>query len=296
MLTASGYTHSPADVPATGESGRPSEVAGSSASALSVHPGTVGAVGEPDGTRGWLVKAYPAAREAVVVLQGGGQAVTPRTAPADEEEARRRREDNEKRVARRRRAECRRYCAGNLLTVLWTFTYKGDGCHDRSRAVRDFAEFIKRFRKEFGPQPYLYVLELHPGGHGWHIHMALPGKHFSHQRMTELWGHGFTHYRRSKDLGDDGPGGPGRGGRQQARRVAAYLSKYLVKDMHPGEGRHGYDVADGFQVRARVFRMVPKLANVRRLLDHFDLGKLTWSCSDTWPGWNGPPTYTIGEA
>lgn len=293
MLTASGYTHSPTVEPASGEKGRSSEVAGLGASGLSVHPGTQPEIGQSDGTRGWLVKAYPAAREAVVVLQGGGQPQPPPTAPADEDEAQRRHEDNVKRVARRRRAECRRYCAGNTLTVLWTFTYRGDGCHDRDRVVRDFALFIKRFRAEFGAQPYLYVLELHPGGHGWHVHMALPGRHFSHQRMFELWGHGFVHYRRSKDLGE---GGPGRGGRQQARRVAAYLSKYLVKDMQPGRGRHGYEVGQDFAVRARVFRMVPKLSNVRRLLDHWGLGHLHWSCSDTWPGWNGPPTYSIGEA
>lgn len=272
------------------------------ASGLSVHIRTQHGQGESDGQRSWLLRAYPATREAVIVLQGGSREGSALPSEArTEEEQERRDKANLARANRRRRAEMRRYMVQNKLTVLWTFTYAGEGEHNRERVLADFAAFLRRFREAFGRHPYLYVFELHPGGHGWHVHCALPGLHFSHKRMGELWGHGFVHYRKAKDFfagDDDGQGdelGGGRGGRQDARRLSKYLAKYMAKDMDPGKRRHGYEVGEGFSVRVRTFRLLPSLSAVRKLVNHLGLGELSWHSSDIWKGWEGPPMYVLAE-
>jgi hypothetical protein len=149
------------------------------------------------------------------------------------------------RSLRRARTKIRRYCQANRLDTLWTFTYaKQGGERDRDVVQRQVAMFFRRMRLKYGPLPYVWALELHPGGHGWHVHVALRG-FWPHAVLTEMWGHGIVEFSRRKHVG------PGETGSCSGARLAAYIAKslagYVAKELEAGRGRHAYDVGQGFQ-------------------------------------------------
>jgi hypothetical protein len=78
-------------------------------------------------------------------------------------------------ASRRARAKLRRYCTANGLNRLGTLTYAGEGCHDARVLRGDVSEFFRALRSglDAGPIPYAWVPQLHPGGHGWHVHFGL---------------------------------------------------------------------------------------------------------------------------
>lgn len=149
-------------------------------------------------------------------------------------------------AARRARTSVRRYCAANRLNRLGTLTYAGDGCHDPVVLRRDVGAFFRALREGLGGglMPYLWAPEVHPGGHGLHVHFAV-GRFVKRSLISQAWGRGFVHIKLLGNL----PVGSGTLG--EARMAARYLGKYVSKDL-AGErtaGLHRYEVAQGFQPR-----------------------------------------------
>jgi hypothetical protein len=193
----------------------------------------------PDPVAGWHLALYPEAGEAGGSFHalsdharsgsgGGGWEYDPERS-ADE-------------AARRARAKVRRYAAANGLNRLGTLTYAGEGCHDPRALRSDIGRCFRAIRRGLGgePFPYLWVPELHPGGHGWHSHFAV-GQFIRRRLIESAWGRGFVHIKLIGDLP------VGTTPREEARVAARYLSKYLEKGFSGGGGLNRYDVAQGFQ-------------------------------------------------
>jgi len=124
-------------------------------------------------------------------------------------------------------------------------TYAGEGCHD-ARALRgDVAAFFRGLRAGIGAGavPYVWVPQLHPGGHGWHVHFGV-GRYVPRTLIEHAWGHGYVHIKLLSDLP------VGAGARAEARLTARYLAGYagreLADERRPA-GLHRYEVAQGFQ-------------------------------------------------
>jgi hypothetical protein len=121
----------------------------------------------------------------------------------------------------RARARCRVLAKANKICRLLTLTF-AVAVHDREAVLGEMALFVRRLRAAMPRLRYLYVLELHPGGHGWHVHMGID-KYVDHAVWEELWGQGFVdiRYLKSKVTGYQ----------QSAADVARYLAKYISKDV-----------------------------------------------------------------
>ena len=146
----------------------------------------------------------------------------------------------------------RRYFVKNRLRYMWVLTFAGEHW-DRRQVMTDVAEFARRVRVAHGakPFPYWYSPELHPGGHGWHVNLFIPFR-AEHQKMKELWDHGFVWV---VDYGSASNGAKGeplrlcRTPRDAWRRAAQYGCKYSQKDWSPDRvdrSNHRYEVAEGF--------------------------------------------------
>jgi hypothetical protein len=83
-----------------------------------------------------------------------------------------RQEEERRKSARRAVGEVRSIVRASGLRTMWTFTFPGDGEHAYDVAVRVFEAFVP-FLRHWHAGAYLWVPELHPGGHGWHFHMAV---------------------------------------------------------------------------------------------------------------------------
>ena len=120
---------------------------------------------------------------------------------------------------------------------MWTLTYAGEGCHDREKMRRDMEQFAREFRARFFAKGivWLGVPELHPGGHGWHVHVAVSG-FISYRKLNECWPHGHTETPK-------GPNGQPLAGKIDATVTAMYLAKYVAKGLGDGRthlGQHRY--------------------------------------------------------
>jgi hypothetical protein len=120
----------------------------------------------------------------------------------------------------------RRYCAANGLNRLGTLTYAGVGCHDPQVLRGDMAEFVKGLRAGIGAGavPYVWVPQLHPGGHGWHVHFGV-GRYVPRTLIERAWGHGFVHI---KLLGDLSVGSGGARGGAADRALSGRLCRARV--------------------------------------------------------------------
>lgn len=237
----------------------------------------------------WSLTLYPGAGEAggcfvsaseVRRVVAPGQGADPERARAE--------------AARRARAKIRRYAVANGLNRLGTLTYRGHGCHDVVQVRQDAGAFFRALRGETdrGRFPYVWVPEWHPGGHGLHLHFAVA--RFIHRSVIErAWGHGFIHIKLLSDLPI------GSGSREEARRAAGYLSKYVSKTFEEGQGlfgRHRYEVGQGFQPVAR--RLLGRtseevLAKACELMGAEPIRR--WS-SDEVEGWDKPPAVWFAWA
>lgn len=83
-----------------------------------------------------------------------------------------RQEEERRKSARRAVGQVRSIVRASGLRNMWTFTFPGEGCHDYDVAASVFEAFIP-FLRHWHAGAYLWVPELHPGGHGWHFHMAV---------------------------------------------------------------------------------------------------------------------------
>ncbi len=140
----------------------------------------------------WVLQLYPEAGEAGGCLQSSRQSGSGGHSSPERVEAE---------AGRRAKGRIRRYCAANRLNRLGTLTYAGAGCHDPVGVRQNVGRFFKSLREELGgePFPYLWVPEVHPGGHGLHAHFAV-GRYIKRSLIEESWRHGFVHIKLLGDL------------------------------------------------------------------------------------------------
>jgi hypothetical protein len=104
--------------------------------------------------------------------------------------------------------------------------------------MRSVAAFLRKLRADLGVDrlPYALVPEFHRDDHV-HVHVLLD-RFVDKQRVQALWGLGFVDVRKFR----------GGGAREAARKAAGYAGKYVAKALERGgDGRHRYEVAEGFQ-------------------------------------------------
>lgn len=220
----------------------------------------------------------------LLVDKGTGEIVeTDFVESADERERK-----NLLRADRRARHEARLYCVRNRLSKMWTLTLaeiipKEEVKKHVNRLMRQWRDL--NGGKEF---PYLYVLELHADGERWHVHVAVPKGYTDKRRLQALWSLGIIRF-------DDSPWASRRGisGRERARRLAAYLCKYISKGMGDSHvaREHRYERAQGFAVE-RVRRAFAMQDNAEAWL--MDWGNETWRLawsSNEIDGWDAPPVW-----
>ena len=237
-------------------------------------------MGASGGSRRWF--AIGDGEEAQV--DGDGQIIRRRTALTDEEKRVRAKVANDSRA----RSRLRRYFKKNGLGKMWTLT-NAEPCFDRALMHQRVNEFVQRWRHAFNDEafPYAYVLELHPQGHGLHVHFATRPGFVSWSQIGALWGHGFVQYSDNKRYA-------GEGGRERSRRLANYLCKYLDKsvgDNDRDEGEHRYEVGQGFDP-VKVRRDFKTEKEARDWLAAYVGEKFeeVW-CSDDREEWDGRPTW-----
>ena len=203
-------------------------------------------------------------------------------------------EDHERSI-RRSRGRLRRYAVHNRLGRLVSLTYAGTGCHDFDRMRADVALFERRLREAFPALAFEFTYELHPGGHGWHVHGGVSAR-IPQARLAALWGHGFADIRMIRlNGGRRFPGRAGGTGREMCRRVAVYLSKYVGKEAEGiPAGRQRYSVRQGFQpVCRRVFLGCPDdVARAMLVALGGEVPSYVWSSSGA-PEWIGPPAEYV---
>ncbi len=199
-----------------------------------------------------------------------------------------RKAQNEKRAHRRAVKSVRQYCVRWGLTKMWTFTFK-EAQWDKNQVKAHMNSFLMRWRTLNGGKafPYLYVLELHPKGHGYHVHVAVPGGMFTDFfQLRRTWGHGRIRFdENNRHSGES---------RNDARRLAVYLSKYLAKDLNGDHvhGEHRYEPAQGFDVQT-TRRWFTTFREAVEYLSHRVTGERfveVWSDYEV-EGWPGPPTW-----
>jgi hypothetical protein len=119
----------------------------------------------------------------------------------------------------RARSRVRVLAKANLLVRLLTLTFAQEH-HSRQEVLERLAIFERKLRARWPRLRYLYVLELHPGGHGYHVHMGI-NKYTDKDALAEVWGNGFIDvlYLKSAKVGYQ----------QGAADVARYLAKYITK-------------------------------------------------------------------
>lgn len=165
---------------------------------------------------------------------------------------------------------------------LVTLTYRGSGQHDRRVVVADVQAFVKRLRRRTPNLRYVWVLELHPGGHGWHVHM-LVNRYVSKGLLAEVWGHGFVDARMIRGAGP-----------QAAKNAGRYAAKYVAKDALTAQGREPraqrYGRSEGLGVtEMRAYFGTPAYA--RHEVEREVGIALSWCDCSTLAGWTGPPCW-----
>lgn len=235
----------------------------------------------------YRVSVWPETGEAAVTWIGAPRVGHPREDEGKESPD----TEPDARADRRARAQLKRYSVRNDIRRLWTLTC-ADQTPDETLMRQRVAKFERRLRAEFGPLPYVRVLERHRSG-ALHAHFGLPARFLDHARVSALWGHGFVHYRDRRRRRISASGRV-TGRRYEARALAGYLAKYLAKDPVRGDdGGHRYEVAEGFQptVVRRSFGSLG--ASLEHIRERFELAAgehLDWMWdSSTFPDWTGPP-------
>ncbi len=233
-------------------------------------------------TPGWWLSVYPGAGEAGGSLR--------RRAPGPVSAISRKAPDPQRsraEAARRARGRLRRYCADNRLNRLGTLTYGPPFCLDPRQARADAGVFFRQLRSEFGaPFPYVWVPVWHADKERLHLHFAV-GQFIHRSLIEKAWGHGFVHIKLLSDL----PVGSGK--REEGRKAAAYLSKYVSKSFEAPtlKGLHRFDVAQGFQpkkVTAYGLTKQDALAQASLLHDGHQPGHV-WSSYEA-EFWSAPPS------
>lgn len=163
----------------------------------------------------------------------------------------RRQRDHREESAKRAKRKVRRVVRSHGLTVLDTFTFSRAGVHDRSQAMKVWRRFLHRYRELLTHGgAYVYVGELMPGGGGWHIHMARSPFTRSKDELRQIHDLWSNELRLAGILSAAEFGGWWQSGAHKyssARHCAAYLSKYICKELGSDlrAGQHRYEVSEG---------------------------------------------------
>lgn len=155
-------------------------------------------------------------------------------------------------------------------------------------AMREAAAFVRRLRDAYNrgeAHPYVLVPEYHKDGHV-HVHVLVPF-YVPKALVRRLWGHGHVDLRKWRAAER------GAGGREAARRAAQYAAKYVGKTFDiEGQvlnGRHRYEVAEGFQpavVKRAGFRSTAEALGF--VLDHGEAVVFAVASEDL-EDYEGPP-------
>ena len=192
----------------------------------------------PPKPAGWYLNLYQSAGEA-----GGTFVPTIKKSPATTFSPNPNSERSKIEGARRAKAHVRRYCVANQLNRMGTLTFAGAGQFDQLALRKQMGTFFKELRRQLGSDlPYLWVPEWHKS-HGLHAHFGL-GHYVSRSLIESTWSHGFIDIRLIADLG------VGSTKRDEARRAANYLGKYVAKsfeDERRIDRLHRYEIAQGFK-------------------------------------------------
>lgn len=114
---------------------------------------------------------------------------------------------------------------------MWTLTLReSTTAEQRPKVVRRVQQFTRRCRRRWPTLHWLAVLEWHPGGHGWHVHMVVD-RYVPKALVAELWGWGHVDTRRIAIKGDSST-------TAAARKAGAYVAKYLTKPADDGAPAH----------------------------------------------------------
>lgn len=177
---------------------------------------------------------------------------------ADEAE---RKEKNQRRAAMRAKTLCRRFIKMAGFNEMLTLTYK-ENQQDEALCKRHFKEWVRRMRVVLGGR-FGFCAGFEPQQRGaWHVHCSthkLPAKVTYKGRTLDGWRVGTAIWRAV--VGDLGGmcfvGGKGKNLGQSVAKMAAYVSKYILKhwELMP-EGKNRYSHSEGVEVpKAEVVRM-----------------------------------------
>jgi hypothetical protein len=191
-------------------------------------------------------------------------------------------------AARRATRNVRRYTVANRLNRFLTLTYEGKGCFDPLEARAHVAEFIIRLRELLGGRAlaYVWVPEWHKT-HGLHLHLAF-ARFVPRSALIAAWGRGHVWIQLHGDLGVGG------GSLAEARRTAAYLSKYISKAFDTDDrilGRHRYEVAQGFQPSTERIYGTSFASMAEASCDRMGSRPVREWRSDQEDEWRGPPSF-----
>lgn len=200
--------------------------------------------------------------------------------------------------ARRAASKLRRYCRHNRLDHLVTLTYAGDGCREWSDVVTHWRRFMQAWNKHKGQQEMAAVIEPHPGGHGFHIHIGMHGK-VDIPALRKCWRRG---YGRGIDVTWLGKKNATRGG-APPKRCAQYLAKYVAKGLMAEEcaaagltprkpGQHRYFIAEGSSPERLRFYAYSRQECFDLLRSYMGAPAFVW-CSDALPQWNAPRCHYL---
>jgi hypothetical protein len=252
----------------------------------------------PGSGEGWSAVLYPGAGEAVMWRETSPAPASPAEAADPARDPRAGAPDgglaagadsgvaNRHRAGRRAKGRVRRYATANRCTRLWTFTYR-EAEHDRSAVKRDWALFARSLKERWPELAWVRVLEVHPGGHGLHVHAGL-SRFVPKPELARLWGRGFVDARKLRTK---------RGGGEDARQAARYLAKYATKEAAAAPGEHAYEVAQGHQPVAVRVRAWESHQLWRELVGAMggEVPSYEWD-SQGEADWRGPPVRFVSWA
>jgi hypothetical protein len=170
----------------------------------------------------------------------------------------------------------------NGLCRLMTLTFAEEH-HDRDVVLAKLATFGRKLSTALPRLRWLYVLELHESGHGYHVHLGF-SKFVPKETIAHLWGEGFVDLRRLKSKKT--------GFKQTSADVARYLVKYLTKTMdQTPKGKRRFSgshnlVDDVYEATFETFAEADRWVR--------SVQKVFWEMylsPETCEGWRGPPCW-----
>lgn len=227
---------------------------------------------------GWVGKLHVEAREAVATRPARTRdlAEKPPKEPDPERSA--------SESARRAAARIRVLAKANKITRLGTMTFaQGIAWEDRESVIRALMLFRKRLARRFPRLRWLWVLEMHPGGHGWHVHIGFD-RFVPKAVLAEAWGVGFVDIRMLRS---------GTGRKLEPSKVAAYLAKYVAKEANEDHmaGKRRFSASANCVdtvVEVEFSTLTEFIAFVRSKW----IPGWCWSSNDS-DDWRGPPCYVM---